>query len=299
MASKSVKPTKKKKPTKRNKPACAVFILTHKRPDNQKTLATLRESGYTGKIYLVCDTKDPTLDQYKEMYGDMVLVFSKAEYRKKFDLMTNDTKDNAVVFARNAVYDLAKQVGLDYVIVLDDDYSVFYINIDKTCSYQRTRITNLDRVFSIHLKLLIKSKLDVLAFAQGGDFVGGWDSNIAKSGFQPRRKAMNAFFFDVNNPVQFNGLINEDSTMAVQLAAVGRKVLTNCLVQLEQSTTQETAGGLTDIYKDLGTYQKSFYTVMASPSSVKVMYQRAVGRVHHLIQGNGSYPKIVSEDLKK
>lgn len=292
------KKIRKSKPKK-----VAVFILTNKRPKKQTTLATLRKFGYTGNIFLVCDDEDPTLKKYKKLYHGKdktrVITFSKKKYAKHFDIMTNDIHYNAVVFARNAVYDLAKKQGLDYVIVVDDDYNRFCINIDKAYSYQRLNITNLDRVFRIHLKFLRDSKLDVLAFAQGGDFVGGWGSSIVKSGFRPRRKAMNLFFFDVNNPVQYNGLINEDSTMGVQEAAVGRKVLTNALVQLEQATTQQVAGGLTEIYKYAGTYQKSFYTVMASPSSTKVMYQNSVGRVHHLITGNLAYPKFVSPDLKK
>lgn len=290
------------KKTKKGGMKAAVFILTNKRPDNQRTIETLGEQGYTGPIFLVCDDKDPTLKEYKKLYDGKdkikVITFSKKKYLKKFDLMTNDVRWNAVVYARNAVYDLAKEQGLDYVIVLDDDYSVFYFNIDKTNSYQRTKIQNLNKVFSIHIKLLRDSGLDVLAFAQGGDFVGGWDSNIAKSGFTPRRKAMNSFFFRVDNPVTFNGIINEDSVMGVQEGAVGRKVLTNCLVQLEQATTQKQEGGLTDIYVDKGTYEKSFYTLLASPSSTRVMYQHAVGRIHHHIVGDYAYPKFVSPDLR-
>lgn len=277
----------------------AVFILTHKRPTNQITIKSLRESGYTGKIYLVCDKDDPALKKYKKLYGDDVLVFDKKKYLGKFDLMTNVVRYDAVVYARNAVYDLAKSIGLKYVCVMDDDYSVFYTNIDKTGFYQRKRITDMNRVMRVHLEFLHSTGIATVAFSQGGDFVGGWNSNIAKTGFRPRRKAMNVFFFNVDRPVQFNGIINEDSTMGVQEAIKGNVILTNCLVQLEQTTTQQAEGGLTDIYKASGTYQKSFYTLMASPSSTKVMYQPAVGRIHHHITGNLAYPKIVSPDLKK
>lgn len=285
--------------TKKKKNKCAIFILTHKRPDNQITLKTLEKSGYTGPVYLICDTLDPTLKQYKKKYGDMVKTFAKKDYIGKFDLMTNEVKLNAVVYARNAVYDIAKSMGLDYIIVMDDDYSVFYINVDKTGFYQRSKITDMNRILLAHLSFLETAGLDTLAFAQGGDFVGGWNSTIAKGNFRPLRKAMNVFFLKVSNPVQFNGIINEDATMGVQVAMQGGKVMTNCLVQLEQTTTQQAAGGLTDIYKDAGTYQKSFYTLMAAPSSTKVMFQRAVGRVHHFIVGDLSYPKIISDDHKK
>lgn len=277
----------------------AIFILTHKRPDRQITIRTLRKSGYTGKIFLLCDDKDPTLDKYKEKYGDAVKTFSKKKARKSFDLMTNAPKFNAVVYARNAVYDVAKSMGLDYIVVMDDDYSVFQFSIDRTGFYKRSKVKDMDAVIRAHLRFLSRAKLSTLAFAQGGDFVGGWNGTITKTNFRPLRKAMNVFFFDVNRPVQFNGVINEDSTMGVQVAARGGVVITNCLLQLEQTTTQAADGGLTEIYKDDGTYQKSFYTLMASPSSTRVMYQRAVGRVHHFINGDLAYPKIISAEHKK
>lgn len=277
----------------------ALFILTHKRPKAQMTLRTLRKCGYTGKVFLLCDTKDPTLDEYKELYGDQVKTFDKEKYRDSFDLMTNDVRYDVVVYARNAVFDIAKKMGLDYIVVMDDDYSVFNFSVDATCFYKRRRVTDMDRVVRAHFRFLRDANLTTLAFAQGGDFVGGWNGTLQKNGFRPLRKAMNTFFFRVSKPVQFNGLINEDSTMGVQVAARGGVVLTNCLVQLEQTTTQEAKGGLTDVYTDAGTYQKSFYTLMASPSSTTVLHQAAVGRVHHLIRGVNAYPRIVSDKYKK
>lgn len=283
-------PTKKK---------YAVFILTHKRPDTQITVRSLKKSGYTGKIYFVCDVDDPTLGRYRELYGENVLTFSKKSYLGKFDLMTNVVKFNAVVYARNAVYDLAKGLGLDFVVVMDDDYSVFNFSIGIAGHYQRSKVYDMDRLIRMHLRFLVEADLDTVAFAQGGDFVGGWGSNVVKSRFRPLRKAMNVFFFRVDRPVEFNGLINEDSVMGVQLAAAGRRVLTNTLIQIEQTATQQAAGGLTDIYRDSGTYQKSFYTLLASPSSTKVMYLRSVGRVHHVIDGDAAYPKFISEKHKR
>lgn len=277
----------------------ALFILTYKRPDAQITLKTLEKCGYTGPLYLLCDDGDPTLPRYRKLYGDRVKTFNKKEYRLKFDTMTNERRYDAVSYARNAVYDVAESMGLGYIVVMDDDYSTFMTSIDHLNYYKRTRITDMNRVVKAHLRFLKNSGLSVLAFAQGGDFVGGWNGLIVKNNFRPLRKAMNAFFLRVSDRIQFNGLMNEDSTMGVQVAAQGGVVLTNCLVQLEQTTTQKASGGLTDIYKDLGTYQKSFHTVLASPSSTQVLHQRAVGRIHHFIRGGNAYPKIISEDLKR
>ena len=52
----------------------AVFILTHGRANNVKTYATLRNSGYTGKIYLILDTPGRPVQKPRFLYrsGDQV-----------------------------------------------------------------------------------------------------------------------------------------------------------------------------------------------------------------------------------
>ena len=56
----------------------AVFILTHGRPDNVKTLRLINARGYTGKVYFVVDNEDKSLDRYIENFGiDNVKVFDK------------------------------------------------------------------------------------------------------------------------------------------------------------------------------------------------------------------------------
>ena len=58
----------------------AVFILTHGRADSVCTFKTLREQGYTGKIYLFCDNEDKQIAKYKNLYGsDTVIVFNKQD----------------------------------------------------------------------------------------------------------------------------------------------------------------------------------------------------------------------------
>ena len=63
----------------KNNKEFAVFIMVHGRPDKMWTYHTLRKAGYTGKIYLVADDLDKTVDQYKEKYGDELIVFDKNE----------------------------------------------------------------------------------------------------------------------------------------------------------------------------------------------------------------------------
>ena len=47
----------------------AVFILSHGRPYNVITYKTLRKSGYTGKIYIIVDDEDKTINEYKSIFN--------------------------------------------------------------------------------------------------------------------------------------------------------------------------------------------------------------------------------------
>lgn len=284
---------------KKNIKNFALFIITHKRPDNQLTLKCLKRAGYTGKVFLVCDTGDPTLDQYKEKYGDKVVTFKKKDYIGKFDIMINEQIMGIATYARAALYDIAKKMGLDYIVVMDDDYTGFYTKIDEECNYVDTRVMEMDKLIHYHLKYLHNANLDALAFAQAGDFIGGENGGFNRRNLPILRKIMNVFFFDVDKPVYYHGAMNDDVIAGITLARQGRIALTPTLVSTVPAPTQSISGGLTELYKDNGTYTKSMYSVVASPSSVTTKYQDAVSRVHHWINANKTYPCIISDKHKK
>ena len=86
----------------------AAFILTHGRADRVDTYKTLRNCGYTGKVYIVIDDEDKTADEYRKRYGDMVLQFGKAEIAKTFDEGDNFNDRRAIIYARNACFNRGK-----------------------------------------------------------------------------------------------------------------------------------------------------------------------------------------------
>lgn len=279
----------------------AVFILSYGRPDNIVTIPTLRKAGYEGKIFIVVDDKDNTLEQYKSNFGEDLLVFSKDELKGSFDIMDSSDDDRCVVFARNKVYDLAREKGLDYLIVLDDDYKQFNYRFDGNYKYITATkpIRSISKIFEYMIEFVAESPVKCISFAQGGDFIGGKTGGMAQA-VQTKRKAMNLFVFDVNRPLEFTGRINEDVNMYVRQGILGDIVLTTTQLSLEQATTQANKGGLTDIYLAKGTYVKSFYSVMASPSSVKInLMGNKHRRLHHIISWKNTVPKIVQEKHKK
>ena len=279
----------------------AVFILSHGRPDNVITYQTLRKQGYTGKIYIIVDDEDKTLSQYKEKYKGEVIVFSKADYAQKFDIMDNFGGNKVIVYARNACYDIARKLKLDYFFEYEDDYTQFqYRNVDKDI-LRATNVNNLDAILDAMIECLDGTKANTIAFAQGGDFIGGV-SSFKNNTF--KRKAMNSFVFKVNkdpkDDILFIGRMNDDVNTYLTQGKVGKLFFQVSPINLVQLLTQSNSGGNTEAYKAYGTYVKSFYSVMAAPSCCKIdLMGRINKRLHHKINWNHAVPKILDEKFKK
>lgn len=283
----------------------AAFIITHGRPDNVITIRSLRKAGYTGKIYLIVDDEDSTLHKYVENFGkESVLIFNKAKISQSFDEMDNFGDRRSIVYGRNACFDLARSVGVTYFIQLDDDYTTFRYAINDKGKYitSETVTHQLDRIFSVLLDFYKATPFAAIAFAQGGDFIGGEGCGIIKRFYKNEisRKAMNSFFCSVDREFRFIGRINEDVNTYTASANRGLLMMTIPNLRLEQKQTQSNAGGMTDLYKAAGTYVKSFYTIMAQPSSTKIKMMGYVSpRLHHSVKWELTVPKILSQKIKK
>ena len=162
-------------------------------------------------------------------------------------------------------------------------------------------IRSLDKVFSALLSFFIASGTGSLALAQGGDFLGGVNgTNATVKSVRLLRKCMNSFICSVDRPFTFIGRMNEDVNTYSRRASTGLLFLTSNQVSLGQTQTQATPGGMSDMYREFGTYVKSFYTVMYHPSSATVqMMNSAHARLHHQVRWRNTVPKILSEDLKQ
>lgn len=277
----------------------AVFILTHGRPDNVITLKALKKHNYTGRYYIVIDNEDPMAEEYRKTYGDRVVMFDKLAISRTFDTADNFSDRRTIVYARNACFDIAKNLGLTYFLELDDDYSRFYFKYVKDGDkLGEIQCKQLDRLFECMLQFLDVSGSLVVALAQGGDFIGGVESPMLRQGF--KRKAMNTMFCRTDRAFQFIGRINEDVNTYVTLGRQGKLFITVTRAGIYQKATQSNKGGMSDVYLDSGTYLKSFYSVMFAPSCVKVgMMGNIYKRLHHKISWNNCTPVILSERYKK
>lgn len=274
----------------------AALILTHGRPNNVITLRSLEKSGFTGEWVLVVDNEDATAEEYVRKFGkDRVAIFDKAAIAKSFDTADLSSDRRAVVFARRAAFEIARERGIDYFVQLDDDYTDFLYRLEREGEIRGTTIRSIDEVIEATLDFLDASGALAVAWSQGGDHMGGVG---ALAGL--RRKAMNSFFVRTDRPVGFVGRLNEDVNAYVVDGSRGALFLTTMTVQLNQVATQQGEGGMTGAYLDAGTYVKSFFSVMMAPSCVRVgSLGRTDRRFHHAIAWDNAVPKIVSGRFRK
>lgn len=281
----------------------AVFILTYGRPDRVHTYYALRKQGYTGRVYLICSDDDSTLQEYHTRFGKdaEIVVFSKNDYANTFDIGDNFEGQNVVVFARNAAFDIAKKLELQYFLELDDDYVSIRLRVPAHTRLRSTVPSDLDGVFAVYTNFMRMTNAHCIAMAQAGDFIGGMANDFFHQKYVgKKRKIMNSFFNAVNRPYQFFGRINEDVNCYIENGKRGLVFVTHPIGCVYQLMTQQNAGGLTEFYLSAGTYVKSFYTVLYNPSAVMVAKMgETFKRYHHRIKWRNAVPYIIEEKWKK
>lgn len=284
----------------------AVFIMTHGRADSVLTDKSLRKAWYTGKIYYVIDTEDEQAEAYKKNFGEEnVLVFDKKEVESKMDTGDIEGSMKCVVFARNKCFDFAREIGLEYFIEADDDYTAFSYRAEIDGQLKEIAIKRaLDDVFEETFQFLESSNAVSVAPAQCGDYVGGKNGGTWKN--RLRRKCMNLFFCKTSRAINFVGRINEDVNTYAYYGQQGKLFLTIADWCLHQKATQSQSGGMTETYLEKGTYLKSFYSVMWNPSCVKIAAMGSPGkggqghyRLHHNVDWSHCSPMILNEKWKK
>ena len=217
-----------------------------------------------------------------------------------------------ILMARNACFEIAPMLGVTHFLQLDDDYADIRFKTPETDD-SLFIVKDLNRLFLTMIDYYERIGADSIAFAQGGDFIGGIDSGIdcasdSRQGHLrgtrfyrfAKRKCMNSFFCSTERKFKFLGAMNEDVNTYTTLGSRGALFLTIPLAAIQQKQTQSQKGGITEMYQRFGTYCKAFTTAMMMPNSVKVSMMRSNNpRIHHSIEWVKTVPCIIREKYKK
>lgn len=280
----------------------AVLILTHGRANEMLTLDALRKMNYSGRWYMVIDDEDDQRDLYYKNFGrEHCVVFSKAEIAKTTDAGDNFPGRTAILWARNASFGIARELGLTYFQMLDDDIAsvqIKYATKEDENKLAARQFLCWDDAVEMAIDFLDATGALSVAFGQGGDWIGGIGNQFAVTPVS--RKCMNSFICRADRPFKFAGRMNEDVSTYVRNGMTGRLMFSIMPIALIPPATQSIAGGMSEEYKDSGTYVKTFYSVMYAPSAVKVgTMKRYCARVHHNLTWRNIAAKIIDPKFKK
>lgn len=110
----------------------------------------------------------------------MLLCLINSLYLRLLDEADNFEDRRSIVYARNACFDIAKELGYKYFIELDDDYDTFSFTYGRNGAVKQRTIKQLDRIFEAMVQFYEGTSIMTVAMAQRGDFVGGKDNDIIR-----------------------------------------------------------------------------------------------------------------------
>ena len=273
----------------------AVFITSHESPYVCKSLTSLVENGYTGAIYLVIDDMDKRIVEYKSETRK-TLVFHKLHYVETLDIgmSTYNPQLAAVLYARAAVEDFAKALGLKYFCVMDDDLIGFRVRLPIDNKLASFKSINLDRVFDAYIEYMDNTPICCLSFANDGSFIGGVS---AFDKVLERRSCHTVFIRDTERPFDWSFAVNEDYISSLRMSNVGSVMFTLPFVQRTITGMGDRDEGMSDVYKTTSDFQRAFYATIARPDVCLPRYYNdkfVIG-----VNKKGAYPKIISDYYAK
>lgn len=280
----------------------AVFILSHKRADRVETFSTLRNSGYTGRIFIVLDDEDPQRLDYEIRFKDeektKVIVFHKRLYMRLTDTVTNDKQASSPVYARNFIEHYAERIGCLAYIVMDDDVTnLRYRYVENNVAKSQTLRSNLDKVFVAYIDYLIDAKIATLSFATVMMYAGGVHSEEDKVRLASHRYTCQIHIRNLFYPVEWVSLVNNDSISANNTAKIGYLWWSLPFIVYDSPKMNTLPGGMKEVYDGVSEFKRAFMSTVVSPSVCRVGCSKNRLAIKRNLKA--AYPVIISGRWKK
>jgi hypothetical protein len=278
-----------------------IYIISHGRPNNQRTYNLLRSCGYTGKITIVVDDEDKTMiDYYKAVESDSnveVGVFSKSAFIDCTDTGMITPMRNFAVFARNAVEQDAIDKKYKYFWVFDDDLTSIRMRYIDGNSLKSLAIkNNLDSVLKKIEDYAESVGIDTLSFGTANNYIGGKYTAFAES--SKHRMCYNAFLRKTESPVEWSLNMCEDRITSLKYSTIGQIWMQLLCVQIDTMPLGgKVDGGNSDVYRTLSELTQVFFPIMTFPNCNKIR----IFKGHYTNTYIEPYmcPKIISSTYRK
>lgn len=274
----------------------AIFILTHGRPNAQHTLNTLIRLGYTGKYYLVIDDTDITIQDYIDNYGaENIIVFDKNHYINSVNIGTNKPMYKSILYAKCAGEDIARDLGLDAFVLVDDDLTGLRFRYLENESFKSIQIhSGLDTILNEYVDFMLSGNIAALSFGTAQMYMGG--AQLFNK-IESKRIPYNFVFRNTKYNFEWRSEMYEDTATPLVLNQRGLYTFQPHFVQLEMKPLAAGAdGGMTTMYQNMDVFNRISYIYLYSPSCVRV--QNTGKKLTHAIVRDSAFPKLLSSSYK-
>lgn len=272
-----------------------IFILSHGRGESMTTDHALRKAGYTGRLFYVLDNTEKQVQAYRKrckQAGDEILIFDKEKIAQGTDFGDNSGNRAAVIFARNAVAQLARQVGCKAYAMVDDDLSGFSYRVTTSArdTAKERPLRNFDRYCEIMVRFLKESRFAYVGMSHGGDWIGGVKNSRAIRRFW-REGASNVFFCLADRAINWKGGPNEDMTTALVENCRGNMAISVLPIMCKEKVFSGASGGMTTLYERMGRYAQLFVPILYRPTAIRLKI--GPGAIHQQVIRERLCPKIL------
>ena len=276
----------------------AIFIITHGRPTNQLTYKTLRALNVATPIYMVLDDEDTTVGEYCQLYGcDRVIVFNKLAYINSTDTGLHEPFHKFAVFARNAVEDIARSMGLRHFLVLDDDIIKFRARYEENNSLKSGDLKDkFDAVLEKCFDFMDNNNLPCTSFGFTNVYRSGVSALYSES--SRLRLCAEAFIRSTAHDVSWRLNMLEDLITSLDAGREGFVWLQLLPIQVEIVMSEgKITGGNSAAYNEFGKYRMNFMPTVVYPDCNSVRFHNGEWRT--TLTEQYSLPKVISDSYKK
>lgn len=279
----------------------AAFICTHGRPEAQYTYEALRNGGYTGKIIFIVDDEDNTVDELQGYiengtYKAEIKMFCKQYYIDTVDIgrRVSDAKRAAILYAKCACEDLAKEMKLDAFIIADDDLTNFRYRYQEDGHLKSLKVSNLDAVIENYCQYILDCNICMTSFGAMPLYMSG---SLTHKKLEEARIPYNILFRNASIKFDWISEMNED-IISVLSDRSGSYIQMLPFVKYDMKELHAGAqGGMTANYKSMSLFQRVQTIIMYAPVSVYYICMKM--GITHAVHKDNAFPKLLSSRFKK
>ena len=282
-----------------------VIILSHNSVDNVLTYDMLSRTSCELPIHILVDNEDKMLSEYKARFRDELLVYDKPYVASKCDtFIGGDRNLPCAMVARNAALDKAKELGYNYLVLLDDDIKRMQYVYDNDGHLGRSEIKSFGSVIKAVVEFMSKGKVLATSFSFRASYFGGVNGQFFNKRLIQNGLAQ-VWIIDVNRSQMFRGKILEDGVYCYDTAKDGNvafRITDLCFDALPMGDRPNKKEGLGETYNKYSELAFNFL-LLPHPSILRVKHnENAVPTYGHnmpYVNMNYACPKIISGRYKK